>query len=240
MQLADDDEAVAQLTELVKLEAFDTALLDVLLKDAMQRGTLPSLRRIVRRLFDLCHCRKGSTPSVDISKLRVSSGTLLRLLVQMHAAEADAEASAKEQLERSIGQPCAWDKFVEGSPDLQLAGATVAAWCAAIHSVRAMNKVRAVHCTLHSLLVLLLTVALRCMLCMTHRWLQCLQLVWPCDALCPLSVTSQSACAACSGIVHSQRQTCGRWPGVRQWRARLACRRPAVASGAHMESRKAH
>ena len=122
-QMGRADDAAAQLAELVKHANFEQKLLDVLLKDAMQRGTLPTLRSIVRRLFDLCHCRKGETPPVDIAQLQMTSGDMLRQLLQMHAVQADAELSAKEQIERSIGQPCTWSHLDVDAPDLQLAGA---------------------------------------------------------------------------------------------------------------------
>ena len=102
---------------------FPPGLLVVLVKDALRSSSLDVARTIVRHLFELCNADAGDVPDVDMSQLSVSSGDLLRTLVQLYAVSGTADETAHEQLERAIGQPCTWTHLHKGSDELEQAGA---------------------------------------------------------------------------------------------------------------------
>jgi hypothetical protein len=125
LQAGDVDSATQAMASLVELPSFTPALLEVLVKDALRSSSLPMARAMLRRFFQLCHADVGARPAVDLSKLSVSSGDLLRCLIQLYTVAADPKVSANVQLERSIGQPCKWTHLnvSEGSEEVNKAGA---------------------------------------------------------------------------------------------------------------------
>ena len=101
---------------------FPFGLLVVLVKDALRSSSLDIARTIVRQLFELCNADAGDAPDVDVSQLSVTTGDLLRTLVQLHAVSGNAHETAHEQLECAIGQPCTWTHLHKGSDELEQAG----------------------------------------------------------------------------------------------------------------------
>ena len=114
LQVASTDGAVEQLTWLCQQPKFDVKLLNVIVKDAMQSASLPLARAVVRKLFDLCHAGAGEKPAIDASTLSLTSGDILRTLIELYAIPEGSDESARAQLERSIGQTCLWEHVAGG------------------------------------------------------------------------------------------------------------------------------
>jgi hypothetical protein len=124
VQMGNTGQAVTALEALARLPGFQPGTLTVLVKDALHTCGLPIARAVVCQLFELCHAESGCTAPVDASQLFVSTGDLLRTLVQLHALPKNSEGIAIEQLEQCIGQPCDWQHLhlEDGKEELEKAG----------------------------------------------------------------------------------------------------------------------
>jgi hypothetical protein len=123
--MGDLDHCQNLLTKLTKCPGLHAQLLTVLVRDAINNGTVELAHAMVTRLFELTHALKaGETPQVPISEMSVSSGDLLRTSLQLLALPRAEGTSAQQQLDCYIGQPCDWSHITqdEGFGGLENAG----------------------------------------------------------------------------------------------------------------------